>query len=126
LFVIDLRSFSTVRGQNGKRAEEQAHPAAQSLLVSLRQRSVRRLGILGITAQFLALIRILSEVFRIRYFDASHYTLLGLEPFIGAALFTAVMVALAVAMFVLERERVAVTIALFNIVALFVYKVSFM
>jgi hypothetical protein len=80
----------------------------------------------GITAQFLALIRILSEVFRIRYFDASHYTLSGLEPFIGAALFTAVLVALAVATFALGRERVALTIALFNVLALFIYKVAFM
>ena len=81
---------------------------------------------MGITAQFLALIRILCEVFRIKYFDVARYTLGGLEPFIGAALFTAVLVALAVATFALRRERVALTIAVFNIVALFVYKLAFM
>ena len=100
--------------------------AAQSLLVSLRQWSVRRFAVVGITAQFLALVRILSEVLRIKYFDVARYTLVGLEPFIGAALFTAVLVALAVATFALARERVALTIAVFNIVALFVYKVAFM
>ena len=81
---------------------------------------------MGITAQFLALIRILCEVFRIKDFDVARYTLGGLEPFIGAALFTACTVALAVATFALGRERVALTIAVFNIVALFVYKLAFM
>ena len=56
----------------------------------------------------------------------ARYTLAGLEPFIGAALFTAVLVALAVATFALGRERVALTIAAFDVVALFVYKVAFM
>jgi hypothetical protein len=94
--------------------------------VSLRQWSVRRSAVVGITAQFFALVRILSEVFRIKYFDVARHTLVGLEPFIGAALFSAVLVALAVATFALGRERVALTIAVFNIVALFVYKVAFM
>ncbi len=65
-------------------------------------------------------------MFRIKYFDVTRYTLAGLEPFIGAALFTAVLVALAVATLALGRERVALTIAAFNIVALFVYKLVFM
>jgi hypothetical protein len=94
-------------------------------LVSL-QGPGRRSAVVGITAQFLALIRILSEMFRIKYFDVTRYTLAGLEPFIGAALFTAVLVALAVATLALGRERVALTIAAFNIVALFVYKLVFM
>jgi hypothetical protein len=103
-----------------------SNTTAQSLLVSLRQWSSRRSAVVGITAQFLALVRILSEVFRIKYFDAARYTLVALEPFIGAALFTAVLVAVAVAILALGRERVALTIAVFNIVTLFVYKVAFM
>jgi hypothetical protein len=99
---------------------------AQLRLVSLRQWSVRRSAVVGITAQFLALVRILSEVFRIKYLDTARYALVALEPFIGAALFTAVLVALAVATFAIGRVRVALTIAVFNIVALFVYKVAFM
>jgi hypothetical protein len=94
--------------------------------VSLRQRSVHRFAVVGITAQFLALVRILSEVFRLKFFDVAHYTLLGLEPFIGAALFTAVLVALAVAMYALGRVRVALMIAVVNIVVLFMYRVAFM
>jgi hypothetical protein len=108
------------------RAEGRSNTAAQSPLVSLRQWSVRRFAVVGIAAQFLALVRILSEVFRIKHFDVARYGLVELEPFIGAALFTAVLVALAVATFALGRVRVALTIAVFNIVALFVYKVALM
>ena len=92
----------------------------------MSQWPVRRSAVVGVTAQFLALVRILSEVFRIKYFDVAHYTLRELEPFIGAALFTAVLVAVAVATLALRRERIALTIAIFNVVALFVYKVAFM
>lgn len=110
----------------GTCAEGQPNAPAQSLLVSLRHWSIRRSAVVSITAQFLALVRILSEVFRVKYFDVVRYTLVGLEPFIGAALFTAVLVALAVATFALGRERVALTIGVVNIVGLFVYKVAFM
>jgi hypothetical protein len=94
--------------------------------VSLRQWSIRRSAVVSITAQFLALVRILSEVFRVKYFDVERYTPIALEPFIGTALFTAVVVALAVATFALGRERVALTIGIVNIVGLFVYKIAFM
>jgi hypothetical protein len=92
----------------------------------MSQWSVRRSAVVGITAQFFALVRILSEVFRIKYFDVARYTLRELEPFIGTALFTAVLVALAVATLALGRDRIALTIAIVNIVTLFVYKVAFM
>src|SRR5215510_15858885 len=108
------------------RAEGRSNTPAQSLVGSLRQWSIRRSAVVSVTAQFLALIRILSEVFRVKYFDVARYTLVGLEPFIGAALFTAVLVALAVTTFALGRERVALTIGVVNIVGLFVYKVALM
>jgi hypothetical protein len=88
--------------------------------------SVKRNAVVGITAQFLALIRTLSEVFRIKYFDANRYTLASLEPFVGAALFTAVLVGIAVAAFTFGRYRIAVTTAVVNVAALFIYKVAFM
>jgi hypothetical protein len=80
----------------------------------------------GIAAQFLALVRTLGEVFRLKYFDVARYTVAGIEPFVGAALFTAVLIAVAVMMFAIGRLRAALTIAIFNILALFAYKVVFM
>ena len=93
---------------------------------SLRRWSVRQFAVLAIVAQFLALIRILSEVFRLKYYDVARYTIAEIEPFVGAALFTAVLVAVAVATFALGRVRGALAIAVFNVMALFVYKVVFM
>jgi len=90
----------------------------------LRGWSVKRTAALGITAQFLALIRILGEVFRVKYFDPDRFTLAVLEPFIGTALFTAIFVAVGVVAFATGRFRFALTIAVVNIGALFVYKLA--
>ena len=94
--------------------------------MTLHRWSIKRTAAIGITAQFLALIRTLSEAFRIKYFDPDRYTLTALEPFVGAALFTTVLVAVAVAAFALGRYRIALTIAAVNIGALLVYKLVVM
>jgi hypothetical protein len=52
--------------------------------------------------------------------------LMAIEPFIGAALFTAVFAALGLLAFVRGRVRLSLTIAAFNVIALFAYKVVFM
>jgi hypothetical protein len=65
---------------------------------------------LGVTAQFLALIRTLGEMFRIKYFAPDRYTL----------------VAAAIMAFAPGLHRAVVGIAVANMVALFVYKVVFM
>jgi hypothetical protein len=88
--------------------------------------SAKRVAGLCIAAQFLALVRTLGEVFRIKQFSPGRYTLATIEPFVGAAWFTAMLVAVAVAAFALGRYRAAVGIAVANIVALFVYKLAFM
>ena len=88
--------------------------------------SVRRFAGVGIAAQFAALVRTLSEVFRIKYFDPDHNSLAGMEPFVGAALVTAVLLAVAVAAFAIGRYRASLVIAFSNISALFVYKVLLM
>lgn len=89
----------------------------------LRGWSVQRSAATGITAQFLALIRILGEVFRIKCVDPDRYTVAVLEPFVGAALLTAFLVAVGVVAFALGRYRTALTIAAADVGALFVYKV---
>ena len=86
----------------------------------------KRIAALGLTAQFLALIRTLGEVYRIRHFSPAGYSLANIEPFVGAALFTACVLGLSVAAFSVGRHRTAATIAAANIAALLVYKVAFM
>jgi len=92
----------------------------------MRRWSLRDVAIVGVVAQFLALIRILSEPFRIRYFAPDSYTVQAMEPFVGAALFTAVLVAMSVAACALGRFRLALATALVNVLTLFIYKVLFM
>lgn len=92
----------------------------------MRRWSSRVYAFTGIVAQFLALARILSEPFRLKYFAPHTYTLASIEPFIAAALFTAVLAAISVAMFALGRVRAALTIAVLNVVTLFAYKLVFM
>jgi hypothetical protein len=81
---------------------------------------------LAVAAQFLALIRILGEIFRIKQFEPARYTLPTIEPFVASALFTSCCVALSVGLCTLGYPRSAVVIAAFNILALLVYKVAFM
>jgi hypothetical protein len=113
---------------DGKSGSSQTHidrsrtTIAFTMPTSVRGWAVKRGAAIGITAQFLALVRILSEVFRIKYFDADRYTLALLEPFMGAALFTAVLVAVGVVAFAMARYRIALTIAVINVGALLVYK----
>lgn len=87
---------------------------------------MQRVATIAIAAQFLALVRTLGEVFRLKYYVPEQYTLDVVEPFVGASLFTAVLVAGAVAAFATGRYRAATTIALMDIVGLFVYRVAFM
>ena len=85
-----------------------------------------RIAWLAVAAQFLALVRILSEIFRIRQFEPARYTLPAIEPFVGTALFTSCCVAVSVALCATGRLRSAISIAALNILALLVYKVAVM
>jgi hypothetical protein len=81
---------------------------------------------LAVAAQFLALIRILSEIFRIKQFEPARYTLPAIEPYVATALFTSCCVAVSVGLCVMGRSRAATSIAAFNILALLVYKFAYM
>src|SRR5215813_10985618 len=81
---------------------------------------------LAVAAQFLALIRILSEIFRIKQFEPARYTLTTIEPFVGSALFTSCCAAVSVGLCATGRLRSAIFIAALNILTLLVYKVAFM
>jgi hypothetical protein len=94
--------------------------------VSRRLLSRSQVAWVAVAAQFLALIRILSEIFRIKQFEPARYTLATIEPFVGSALFTSGCVAISVGLCAIGRPRSAIVIAALNIVTLLVYKVAFM
>lgn len=91
-----------------------------------RRWSRSQLAWLAAAVQFLALIRILSEIFRIKQFEPARYTLAAIEPFVGTALFTSCCLAVSVGLCAIGRPRGAMFVAAFNIVALLVYRIVFM
>jgi len=88
--------------------------------------TARRVALGAVYVQFAALVRTLAEVFRLKHFDQARYTLAVLEPFVGAALFTSVLLAASVAAFAAGRPRLVLAVAITNVVALLVYRFVFM
>lgn len=81
---------------------------------------------IAILVQFLALIRCLAEYFRLQYVLRDRFSLAVAEPFVGAALFTAVLCACAVLLYFAGRYRLVVSAAVLNVIVLLVYKLVFM
>ncbi len=88
--------------------------------------TARRLALAAVYVQFAALVRTLGEVFRIKYAAPTRYTLPTIEPFTGAALFTAVLLAVSVGTFAAARFRLTIAVAIVNVAALLAYRVAFM
>ena len=58
-----------------------------------------RFAQVGIGVQFLALIRTLAEVFRIKAFAPERYSLPAVEPFVTGALIAAVLAAVSLGLY---------------------------
>ena len=77
---------------------------------------------LGITVQFLALIRTLFEYFRLKSVYGPDFSLALGEPFIIAALITAFLCWLAVTLFFFRRYTGALLVSIFTVIVLLIYK----
>jgi len=80
-----------------------------------------RLAQLGICVQFLALVRSLAEVFRLRHVQGPALDVATAVPYVGGALLAAVLTWIAVLF--AGRDRAAVGVAGLTIVALLVVKI---
>lgn len=80
----------------------------------------------GIAIQFLALIRILAEYFRLKHFNPAALTLAGFEPYITGALVASVLTASAVALFFWRKYAYAVFVSAATVVILLLYKLLLM
>jgi hypothetical protein len=78
---------------------------------------------LGITGQFLALLRNLGEYFRLRYLQGPALSLAFVEPFVGAALMTALFCWLAVLLYFACRYRTTLVVAGATVLALVARKI---
>jgi hypothetical protein len=84
----------------------------------------RRLAVAGIAVQFLALLRNLAEVYRLRHLRGPDLPLQAVEPFVRGALVTALGCVVAVACFGSGRYRVTVLVAGVTVALLLALKIS--
>jgi hypothetical protein len=77
----------------------------------------------GICVQFLALVRSLAEVFRLRYVQGPALAVATIVPYVGGALLAALLTWIAVLCYFWGRDRAAIGVAGLTIVALLVVKV---
>ena len=78
---------------------------------------------LGITIQFLALVRCLGEVYRLRWLRGDALGLADVQPFIAGALVAAVLCWAAVTLFFFARYRATLAVAALTVAALVVLKI---
>jgi len=83
-----------------------------------------RLAQVGICVQFLALVRTLAEVFRLRHVQGPALDVATLIPYVGGGLLAAVLTWIAVVCYFAGRDRAAVAVAGLTIVALLAVKIA--
>jgi len=83
-----------------------------------------RLAQVGICVQFLALVRSLAEVFRLRHVQGPALDVATAVPYVGGALLAAVLTWIAVLCYFAGRDRAAVGVAGLTILALLGVKIA--
>jgi hypothetical protein len=81
---------------------------------------------LGITGQFLALVRCLGEYFRLKQTQGPAFARAAVEPFLTGALITALFCWVAVTLYFFGRYRAALAVACVNVAVLVAYKILVM
>jgi fluoroacetyl-CoA thioesterase len=77
---------------------------------------------LGIAAQFLAILRLLGEYFRLKQIHGGQLTLALVEPFVTGALLSAILCSVAVTLFFFRRYTGAIVVSLVTVAVLLLYK----
>jgi hypothetical protein len=81
---------------------------------------------IGITIQFLALVRTLSEFLRLRYTRGAEFSITVGGPFVTGALIATLFCWTAVTLFFSRRYTLSIFISMAAVVVLLVYKVAAM
>ena len=79
---------------------------------------------IGITTQFLIVVRALAEIFRLRRFHSATFSAEVGMPYVGGALVAACFCWLGVTLYFFQRYTVAAWIALATVVILLAYKIA--
>jgi hypothetical protein len=78
---------------------------------------------LGITIQFLIIVRALGEIFRLRHYHGASFTAEVAMPYVGGALAAACFCWLGVTLYFFRRYVLAASIALATVFLLLAYKI---
>jgi hypothetical protein len=85
---------------------------------------LQRLSQVGLAVLLLIVIRSLAEVFRLQYVQGDALTIPQVTPYVGSALFTAIVLAAALGCHAWGRYRIVIGIAIVTVLALLVYKIA--
>jgi hypothetical protein len=87
-------------------------------------RTRERWAQVGISIQFLALVRTLGEFFRLEYVRGTEFTVAVGEPLVVGALVAAVSCWISVTLFFFRRHTSTICVSIAAIVALLAYKIE--
>jgi hypothetical protein len=82
----------------------------------------RRIAQVGITIQFVALIRCLGEFFRLKYFVAEKFSIVHIEPFVIGAGVTAILALVGILFYFAEKYPLTAVVASLNVIILFILR----
>ena len=80
---------------------------------------------LGISIQFLIVVRALGEIFRLRHVHGASLTVAAVTPYVGGALIAACFCWAGVILYFFRRYALSAWVALASVVLLLAYKVWF-
>ncbi len=84
----------------------------------------QRLSQIGIGVLLLIVVRSLGEFFRLKYVNGDALTIAQVEPYVGGALFTAIVLATALVCHASRRYRTVIGIVIATVLLLLVYKIT--
>jgi hypothetical protein len=79
---------------------------------------------IGITTQFLIVVRTLGEIFRLRHSLGTSFSVAIAMPYLGGVLIAAISCWLSVTLFFFRRYTLAACVAAATVLVLLVYKIS--
>ena len=79
---------------------------------------------IGITTQFLIVVRTLGEIFRLKHVRGTNFSVAVAMPYVGGALIAACFCWIGVALYFFRRYKLSFWIALATVIILLVYKIA--
>lgn len=79
---------------------------------------------IGITTQFLIVVRTLGEVFRLKHAHGTTFSVTAAMPYVGGALIAACFCWASVAFYFFRRYTLSCCIALATVIILLIYKIA--